>query len=75
MALDQHRDPEGAIGRKHGDTVISTLRAIYGPTFAPDCQPTDMLSDVLAELDEPSLKHLVEDHDAGRLNDKLVEQA
>ncbi len=75
MALDQHRDAEGALGRKHGDTIISTLRAIYGPSFAPNCQPTDMLSDVLAELDEPSLKHLVDDHDAGKLNAKLVEQA
>ncbi len=75
MALDQHRDAEGALGQKHGDTIISTLRAIYGPSFAPNCQPTDMLSDVLAELDEPSLKHLVDDHDAGKLNAKLVEQA
>ena len=75
MALDQHRVPEDAISQKHGDTVISTLRAIYGPSFAPDCQPTDMLSDVLSELDEPSLKHLVDDYGTGQLNEKLVDQA
>ena len=75
MALDQHRVPDGAIGKKHGDTVFSTLRSIYGPSFAPDCQPTDMLSDVLPELDAPSLKHLVDDHETGQLNEKLVDQA
>ena len=30
MAFESYRDPDGEIGRKHGDTVISTLRAIYG---------------------------------------------
>ena len=75
MAFERYRDPDGEIGRKHGDTVISTLRAIYGATFAPDCQPTDMLTDVLGKLDEPSMRRLVDDHEAGRLNGKLVEQA
>lgn len=75
MDLEQHRDANGEIGRKHGDTVISTLRAIYGASFAPDCQPTDMLSDVLAKLDGPSMKHLVDDHENGELNGKLVEQS
>lgn len=75
VGLDQHRDPDGAIGQRHGNTVISTLRSIYGPSFAPDCQPTDMLSDVLSELDAISLKHLVDDHETGKLNEKLVEQA
>ena len=75
MSLERHRDQDGEIGRKHGDTIVSTLRSIYGPSFAPDCQPTDMLSDVLAELDEPSLRHLVQDHETGLLNGKLVERA
>ncbi len=68
-------DHEGEIGRTHGDTIIATLRGIYGATFAPDCQPTDMLSDVLAKLDAPSLKRLADDHASGRLDEKLVEQS
>ena len=75
MNLERYRDPDGEIGRKHGDTVIATLRGIYGASFAPDCQPTAMLSDVLAELDQASLDQLVHDHESGQLNGKLVEQA
>ena len=55
--------------------VISTLRAVYGPTFAPDCQPTDMLSDELTKLDEPSMSHLVTDYEAGHLEGKLAERS
>jgi hypothetical protein len=34
--LDQrHRDKNGEIDRKHGNTLISTLRETYGPSFAP----------------------------------------
>ena len=75
MSFERHRNKDGEISRKHGNTLVSTLRAIYGPSFAPDCQPTAMLSDVLAELDEPSLTHLVHDEEAGRLHGKLREQA
>ena len=75
MSFERHRNQDGEISRKHGDTMVSTLRKIYGPSFAPDSQPTAMLTDVLAELDEPSLTHLVHDHEAGRLQGKLQEQA
>ena len=66
---------EGEIGAKHGDTIIATLRGIYGATFAPDCQPTDMLSDVLGKLDAPSFQRLAEDHASGQLDEKLAEQS
>ena len=75
MSFEGYRKRDGAIGQKHGDTIIATLRGIYGATFAPSCQPTDMLSDVLAHLDEPSMKHLVDDHETGKLDGKLGEQA
>lgn len=75
LSFESHRDRDGEISRKHGDSMISTLRAVYGPAFAPDCQPTAMLSDVIHELDEPSLEQLVEDYKAGCLNDKLAAQA
>jgi hypothetical protein len=31
---DRHRDKNGEISRKHGNTLVSTLRRIYGPSFA-----------------------------------------
>ena len=72
MSFERHRNRDGKMSRKHGNTLVSTLRSIYGPSFAPDCQPTAMLSDVLAELDEPSLTHLVHDLEAGHLHEKLA---
>jgi hypothetical protein len=45
------------ISRKHGDTLIGTLRASYGSrfAFAKGCTDNEKLSDALAKLDEPSL--------------------
>ena len=31
---DRHRDKDGEISRKHGNTLVSTLRRNYGPSFA-----------------------------------------
>jgi hypothetical protein len=53
--LDQcHRDKNGEISRKHGNTLIATLRHIYGAQFAPGAKPEEKLSDVLPHMDEPS---------------------
>jgi hypothetical protein len=30
----RHRDKNGEISKKHGDTLVDTLRKIYGSTFA-----------------------------------------
>lgn len=60
--LDQrHRDKNGEIGRKHGNTLISTLRLTYGQNFAPGIPGHMKLGDVLQTLDEPSLSQLVRD--------------
>ena len=67
----RHRDKNGEISRKHGNTLVSTLRKIYGPSFAPAAQPHEKLSDVLVELDEPSLTKLVHDHEHGHLERKI----
>jgi hypothetical protein len=58
---DRHRDKDGEISRKHGNTLISTLRQTYGANFAPGIAGTTRLSDVLRSLDEPSLAALVRD--------------
>ena len=43
------------ISRKHGDTLIGTLRTSYGSRFGKGCADNEKLSDALARLDEPSL--------------------
>jgi hypothetical protein len=57
----RHRDKNGEVSRKHGNTLISTLRQTYGPSFAPGIDGRTKLDDVLHILDEPSLSHLVRD--------------
>lgn len=62
VGLDsRHRDKNGEISRKHGNTLIATLRRTYGERFAEGEPPTAKLSDVLARLDEPSLSQLIKD--------------
>jgi hypothetical protein len=70
--LHQHRDENGEISKKHGSTLVSTLRGIYGQSFAPGLKPDQKLSEVLKTLDEPSLTRLVEDHEADRLDGKIA---
>jgi hypothetical protein len=57
----RHRDKNGRIARKHGNTYIRTLRATYGANFAPNEDDDSKLIDVLHKLDEPSLSRLVND--------------
>jgi hypothetical protein len=75
MAIDaRHRDRNGEIGRKHGNTLIRTLRKTYGAHFAEGCRDDEKLSDVLHKMDEPSLSKLLHDHERGRL-DEVCRQA
>ncbi len=67
----RHRDKNGEIGRKHGNTLVGTLRVVYGPNFAAPYLPTAKLSDVLHDMDEPSLSKLVHDHHVGQLQTKI----
>jgi hypothetical protein len=71
----RHRDKNGEIGRKHGNTLVGTLRKIYGPSFAQGQSDEAKLSDVLGELNEPSLSQLVSDHGSGNLEDKVRKAA
>jgi hypothetical protein len=73
--LDQrHRDKNGEISRKHGNTLIGTLRKIYGANFAKGCSDNEKLSDVLHKMDESSLSQLARDHEGGHLPAKLKAQ-
>ena len=58
---NRHRNINGAIARKHGKTLISTLRDVYGVKFAPGIGGYRKLADVLDRIDEPSLSRLIQD--------------
>ncbi len=62
-------DRNGEIGRKHGNTLIVTLRKTYGSDFAPGCADDAKLGDVLDKMDEPSLGRLCHDHEFAVLDD------
>ena len=68
----RHRNKDGEISRKHGNTLVSTLRKIYGASFASEARPGETLSEVLAEMDEPSLSKLVHDHERSDLAGKIA---
>jgi hypothetical protein len=70
----RHREKNGEISRKHGQTLVGTLRKHYGAAFAPHFKDTDTLSDVLGNPDEPSLTKLFKDRYAGGLVSKITKR-
>ena len=73
VGLDnRHRNHDGQIGHKHGDTLISTLRKIYGQGFAAGYPATEKLSEILLQLNETSLSQLRRDHETGHLEHKIA---
>lgn len=58
---DRDSEKIDGIARKHGDTLVSTPRQTYGAEFAPGRVGEEKLKDLLHELDEPSLAHLIHD--------------
>jgi hypothetical protein len=59
QVLKRHRDKNGEISKKHGNTLISTLRQTYGQGFAPGHPGHKQLREILHELDVASLSQLV----------------
>jgi hypothetical protein len=73
VGLDnRHRNHDGQISHKHGDTLISTLRKIYGQGFAAGYPATEKLSEILLQLNETSLSQLRRDHETGHLEHKIA---
>ena len=70
---NRHRNKDGEISAKHGNTLIRTLRKVYGQSFAAGYPETDKLSEVLLKLNETSLSQLRRDHETGHLDRKIVE--
>jgi hypothetical protein len=67
----RHRDKNGELSKKHGNTLIRTLRKIYGTTFAAGQLETAKLSDVLQQLNDTSLGQLIHDHKNGHLEKRI----
>jgi hypothetical protein len=55
----RHRDQEGRISEKHGNTRVDTLREIYGDGFAPGVRGDAHLHTVLNRTGAQSLSELV----------------
>ena len=56
---NRHRNKDGDISGNHGNTLIRTLRKIYGQSFAAGYPDTEKLREVLLKLNETSLSPLV----------------
>ena len=54
------------------NTLIRTLRKIYGQNFAAGYPETEKLSEVLLKLNETSLSQLRRDHETGHLEHKIA---
>jgi hypothetical protein len=61
---DHQRNNDSEVSRKHGRTLIASLRQTYGPDFAPKFPSHTMLKEALGKLDEPSLSKLIADLEA-----------
>jgi len=69
---NRHRNKDGEISDKHGNTLIRTLRKVYGQSFAAGYPETEKLSEVLLQLNQTSLSQLRRDHETGHLEHKIA---
>jgi hypothetical protein len=58
----RHRDEDGRISEKHGNTLVSSLRETYGQHFLSDWSGETTLETVRAATGK-SLSQLVHDHE------------
>ena len=58
---DRCRDNDGEIRQKRGDTLVKTLRKIYGPGFAPGVRSDARLDTLRQRSGGESLSNLVKD--------------
>jgi hypothetical protein len=69
---NRHRNRDGEISGKHGNTLIRTLRKVYGQSFAAGYPETEKLSEVMLKLNETSLSQLRRDLETGHLEHKIA---
>lgn len=58
----RHRDRDGTISRKHGNTKIETLRKEFGEEFAEGRRGDLLLKNLLSESGSKSLDDYVKHH-------------
>lgn len=62
VGLDQRcRDLDGEIRQKRGDTLVGTLRKIYGPDFAPGVRSDTRLGTLRKRAGGESLSRIIKD--------------
>ena len=59
---NRHRDKNGQISRKHGNTLVAQLRKHYGSKVPSELKDNETLGDVLARYSEQSLSHMMKHH-------------
>ena len=69
---NRHRNKDGEISHKHGNTLIGTLRKVYGQGFAAGYPEAEKLGEVLLQLNQTSLSQLRRDHETGHLEHKIA---
>ena len=60
------------ISHKHGNTLIGTLRKVYGQSFAAGYPEAEKLSEVLLQLNQTSVSQLRRDYETGHLEHKIA---
>jgi len=55
----RHRDADGRISQKHGNTLVGTLRETYGDDFAAGTRSDAKLSTLLEKTGAESLSQLL----------------
>ena len=68
----RHRNRDGEVSSKHGNTLIRTLRKVYGQSVAAGYPEAEKLSAVLLQLNETSLSQLRRDYETGHLEHKIA---
>ena len=68
-----HRNKDGEISGKHGNTLVRTLRKMYGQGFAAGYPETAKLSEVMPQLNEISISQLRRDHEMDNLEHKIAQ--
>lgn len=63
---NRHRDQNGQIDRKHGNTRVDTLRQTYGPGFAPGVPGDTQLQNLLDRAGADSLSQYLRASQKGR---------
>jgi hypothetical protein len=69
---NRYRNTDGEISQKHGNTLIGTLRKVYGQGFAAGYPEAERLSEVLLQLNQTSVSQLRRDYETGHLVHKIV---